>query len=88
VDFVMGTLLIVAISNVRSIQKQLDAASKRYRRLAHQAFGAWAFLLGLVITLAFVHAFHSGINNTIHINNIMNLIVELINTLQVYNPQT
>jgi hypothetical protein len=85
IDFIMGSLLVIAISRVRRIRKALDEFSKRYRNWSYNAFAAWAFLLALVTTLAFVHAFHPGVYNTIHINSIVNLLIEVINTLQVYS---
>jgi ABC-type nitrate/sulfonate/bicarbonate transport system permease component len=83
IDFIMGTLLVIAISRVRRIRKALDGFSKRYRNRAYNAFAAWALLLALVTALAFVHAFHPAVYNTVHINSIVNLLIEVINTLQV-----
>jgi hypothetical protein len=85
IDFIMGTLLIVAIYRVRSIRKALGGVSEKYRRKAHTAFEVWAYLLLLVIALAFVHTFHPGVYNTIHINNIVTLAIEILNTLQVFS---
>jgi hypothetical protein len=48
------------------------------------AFAAWTFLLVSVIALAVLHALLPSIYNTIHINSIVNLLVEVLNTLQVY----
>jgi hypothetical protein len=84
IDFIMGTLLVIAISTVQSIKRALDNLSHRYRNRAYMAFAAWTFLLFSVIALAVLHALLPSIYNTIHINSIVNLLVEVLNTLQVY----
>jgi hypothetical protein len=86
IDFIMGTLLVIAISTVQSIKRALDNLSHRYRNRAYMAFAAWTFLLVSVIALAVLHALLPSIYNTIHINSIVNLLVEVLNTLHLLPP--
>jgi uncharacterized membrane protein YoaK (UPF0700 family) len=85
INFVMGTLLVIAISRVRSIRKAIDGHSTRYRSRVYKVFSAWAFLLALDILLAFVHEFHPAVYNAVHNSNIVNLLIEVLNTIQVCN---
>lgn len=81
-DFILGSVMFFVVLNVPSIKTEVEGASYRYRRQAIWFFIAWFTILVTVIILQFSAYTIPAVVGTLQISNILNVVIELLNTIE------
>lgn len=82
-DVLLGTLLLNAVLGVRAIESATKGIRRSYVKQSLIAYQIWVSLLASAILLVLLQNFVTTIAYTTFISSILNICVEILNTLQV-----